>query len=213
MALSAAAAALPLIAVGAVRRGWKAGAKVRTASGLRGASLAMLVLRYGGAKGVDVVEGGGLLQDRFKPGQHAVVLSRPVYDGRSLAALGHAALHAGMALEHAAGAKPVLRLESWSGAVRVFVNVAPPLALLLVLHPALLRMAPVAAAACIPVAVVQLLTLPAARAAAARARALVLEHRLLPPEELEAFQRALKSAAERHLAAPLLDCVWLRWMF
>jgi Zn-dependent membrane protease YugP len=172
----------------------------------------MLILRHGRASRVGVVEGGKLFYEKFDSSARDVVLSREVHDGRSLAAFGHAAMCAGRALEYVADEKPSRRLAFWNGTSRLIVNVIPFLLLFMLLHPGSWRSLPVLAVFFLLMAGIQVLTFPAARAAAARARDIVLEHQLLPPGEIADFQRALKSAAERHLAAPVLDCFWLRWM-
>jgi Zn-dependent membrane protease YugP len=212
LAVFAAAIALPLCAVRSVRRVWSEKSVRRTASRLSGASLAMLILRHGNATRVGVVEGGKLFYEKFDSSARDVVLSREVHDGRSLAALGHAAMCAGRALEFEADEKPFRRLAFWNGTSRLIVNVIPFLLLFVLLHPGSWRAFPAFSVFFFLIAAIQVLTFPAARASAARARDIVLEHRLLPPEEIADFQGVLKSAAERHLAAPVLDCFWLRWM-
>jgi Zn-dependent membrane protease YugP len=212
LAVFIAAIALPACAVRSVRRVWAQGRGRRTASGLSGASLATLILRYGRVSHIGVVEGGKLFYERFDPSARDVVLSREVHQGRSPAALAHAALCAGHALQHEAAEKPFRRLAFWNNTSRLIVNVLPFLLLFMLLHPGSWRSIPLLAAFFFLMAAIQVLTFPAARTTATRVRDIILEHRLLPPAEIEEFQRALKSASERHLAAPLLDCFWLRWL-
>lgn len=211
LAVFVAAIALPVCALYSVRRTWRELNTRRTKSRLCGASLAMLILRHGHAARVGVAEGGRLFYEKFDTSAQDIVLSREVYDGRTLAALGHAAICAGRALTCQADGKPFRRLAFWNGTSRLIVNVLPVLMLLMLLHPGSWRSLPLLAVFFFFMAGIQVLTLPASRTAATRAREIVLEHGLLPPEELADFQRALKSASERHLAAPLLDCFWLRW--
>lgn len=213
MALFAAAFALPWLSLQGVRRAWQRDRRAASASGFSGAVFAALILRKAQVRDAGVVEGGRLFYERFNAAAGDVVLSRAVHDGRTVGALAHAALCAGCALQHLARNKSWLRLVYWTQTQRLLANVLPVLGALLLLHPARWRYIPVLVLFMFLIAGIQVLTFPAVRAAAARAREVILGHHLLPPAELPAFDRALKAAAERHLAAPLLDCFWLRWLF
>ena len=96
--------------------------------------------------------------------------------------------------------------------MRVLVNILPLVMLYMLFHPTSWRAAPLLVLLCLFITVIQVLTFPAAQEAAKRAKDIVHAHQLLPPAEMEEFNAALKGAAERHLAAPLLDCFWLAWM-
>ncbi|MDR2512628.1 MAG: zinc metallopeptidase [Puniceicoccales bacterium] len=211
LAVFAATFAVPWVGLSKARKAWIAGRR-KSSTGHCGAVFAVLLLRRAGGKQLRVVEGGRLFYEKFAVSVREIRLSRAVHGGRHLSALAWAALQAGMALEHEVRSRPMARLTSWHCAMRVLVNILPLLVLLLLFRPASWRVAPLLVLPCLFIAAMQILTFPAVRAAAATAREIVHTHQLLPPEEMEEFNGALKGAAERHLAAPLLDCFWLAWM-
>ena len=88
--------ALPGIAaddVGQARisRAYAAGSRIPAASGLTGAEAAAMVMRAGGVSGVAIEPVAGELSDHYDPRHKVLRLSRDVYAGRSLAAVGVAA--------------------------------------------------------------------------------------------------------------------------
>ncbi|MDR2863477.1 MAG: zinc metallopeptidase [Puniceicoccales bacterium] len=212
LAVFVAAFAIPWLAAKTVRRAWLEG-RTRSASGRSGATFAALILIKSGLRSVNIVENGRLFHERFDVTTREVALSREVHDGHSLSALAHAALQAGHAIQHAECARPYTRLVYWNHTLRLIVNALPVLLVLMALHPGAWRAIPLLGLFFLLLAGIQVLTFPAVRAAADNARKVVLEHRLLPPEEMDGFQKALKSATERHLAAPLFECFFLRWLF
>ncbi|MDR1817969.1 MAG: zinc metallopeptidase [Puniceicoccales bacterium] len=213
VALIVAAFALPVCALASLRRSWMKASKKPSACGRRGAVFAMLVARRAGLEQVGVAEGGHLFREHFDTGAGDIILSRAVHDGRSVTALAHAALPVGTLLLAQENATPQRRLARWNRATAICVNIFPVVLALFLLHPALLRWLPVAGVLlCVMPAVGQILTYPAAAAAAERVLRAVRENALLPPEEMPEFGAALRTAARRQLAAPLLDCFWLRWL-
>ncbi|MDR3228588.1 MAG: zinc metallopeptidase [Puniceicoccales bacterium] len=208
-----AAAALPLLAALSLKQAWRRG-KVPASCGRSGAFFALFLLRKVGVENVHVVEGGRLFCERYKSGERDIVLSSEVYSGKSISALAHAALQAGHALRHRDNALPAVRLAWWSGVLRLLVNAAPVLFGLLFFVPGgVMKFIPLLAAFGLLLAAAQVLTYPAVRAAAERATGVVFEKELLQPEEMPAFRDALRAASKRHLAAPVLDCLWLRWLW
>ena len=79
--------------------------RVMASRGMSGAEVARDMLRDEGLRDVDVerIDRGGTLGDHYDPRSRTVRLSRDVYGGRSLAALGIAAHEAGHAVQHATG--------------------------------------------------------------------------------------------------------------
>ncbi|MDR1497962.1 MAG: zinc metallopeptidase [Puniceicoccales bacterium] len=211
LAVCAAAFALPFFSAQAMRRAWQYW-RIKSRTGTCGAVFAVRILRHGNVLGRGVVEGGRLFHEKYDCAARDVILSREVHDGRSLSALAHAALCAGGVLQDNAGFMPRRRLIWWGRIMRFIVNVLPPVVVFLLFHPASWRSAPFLVLFCFLISAVQVLTFPAVRDAAARARQVILENQLLPPSEMDAFQKALHGASLRHLAAPLLDCFWVGWL-
>jgi hypothetical protein len=75
--------------------------RIGAASGISGAQAAAAVMRRGGVHGVRIERVRGFLSDHYDPGSKTLRLSEPVYDGRSLSALGVAAHEAGHAIQDA----------------------------------------------------------------------------------------------------------------
>jgi len=79
--------------------------------GLSGAQAARLILDANGLTDVPVELTPGELTDHYDPGRRALRLSKPVFYGQSVAALGIAAHEAGHAIQHKSGYLP-LQLRS-----------------------------------------------------------------------------------------------------
>jgi Zn-dependent membrane protease YugP len=212
IALLAGAFALPWFTAQMMRRGWKRWQGVQSQSNYSGASLAAIILRRSEIKGVGVIADGTLFYDHYDPHAKDIVLSPQVYRGHSIAALAHGALQAGHVLQHKENDKSYTRLIGWSRMLKILVNALPVLSILIICTPGGIRAIPALVIFFFIIAAIQVATFPSVRAAAEKGKQVVLENNLLPPEEIRDFQSALKSAAERHLAAPLLDCFWLRWL-
>jgi uncharacterized protein len=81
--------------------------QVRPRSGMSGAEAAAQLIRQRGVDGVRIEETSGVLSDHYDPFHKVLRLSRDVYHGRSLAALGVAAHEAGHAIQHARAYGPL----------------------------------------------------------------------------------------------------------
>jgi len=75
--------------------------RLPAASGLTGAEAAGRLMQASGVGPVEIRLAAGQLSNHYDPGRHVLRLSRSVYSGRSLAALGYAAHEAGHAIQHA----------------------------------------------------------------------------------------------------------------
>ncbi|MBN1835067.1 MAG: zinc metallopeptidase, partial [Spirochaetales bacterium] len=92
---------LGIIAQSAVRSTYARYREVRTGGGLTGAEVARRILSGHGAEQVPVEQVAGELRDHYDPRSRTLRLSRAVYSGSSVAALGIAAHEAGHAIQHA----------------------------------------------------------------------------------------------------------------
>jgi len=75
--------------------------KVANSSGISGAEAAQALLTHAGIHDVDIEHSRGLLSDHYDPRSRCLRLSKNVYSGRSVAAVGVALHEAGHALQHA----------------------------------------------------------------------------------------------------------------
>jgi len=73
---------------------------IAASSGYTGAEVAAEILRRNGVAGVSIHEHDGFLGDHYDPINRRLVLSRDIFHGTSLAAIGVAAHEAGHALQH-----------------------------------------------------------------------------------------------------------------
>ena len=81
--------------------------RVPIASGLTGAQAAQRILDAAGLNDVTVTRSSGFLSDHYNPVTKTLALSEPVFDSRSVAAVGVAAHEAGHALQHARNYAPL----------------------------------------------------------------------------------------------------------
>ena len=79
----------------------------RSYAGLTGAEVARQILNANGLHNVSVERVNGELTDHYDPRSETVRLSRTVYDGNSVAAVGVAAHEVGHAVQHARGYTPL----------------------------------------------------------------------------------------------------------
>jgi Zn-dependent membrane protease YugP len=212
-----AAAALPLFALLGVRRAWRTAQKERItggpAVGKRAVVFAMFMLRRSGERRIRVVEGGRLFCERYDAPNDEIALCREVYAGGSLAAFARAALAVGNTLLIRENARPSVRLARWNSILRILVNTAPLLLVAIIALPGgIAKLGPLLAIFGILLAAAQMLTYPAARAAGERAIALISSNTRLSDDDLPKFKNAIRTAAQSHLAAPLLESFWLRWL-
>ncbi len=208
-----AAGLVPWFALGALRRTWKKDCQSPTKFDLCGGALATILIRRNEIRGIGVVERGKLFFDHYDPFAGDVNLSEPVYRGKSPAALAHAAIYAGQVILHAGNDKRFRRLVLWNRITRLIANVLPVIFLILLFTPGGFRLMPIFTGALVLLLAAQLLTLPAFSAAGQKSRAVISEYDLFSPVEFRAFSASLKSVNYRHLAAPVLECFWLRFLF
>ncbi|MFO7270138.1 MAG: zinc metallopeptidase [Sphaerobacter thermophilus] len=98
---------LMLFAQARVRGAFTKYSQVPNQRGMSGAEVARAILDANGLSDVPVEMVQGELTDHYDPRERALRLSPPVYQGRSVAALGIAAHEAGHALQHKAGYVPL----------------------------------------------------------------------------------------------------------
>jgi Zn-dependent membrane protease YugP len=183
-----------------VKSAFKKYSNVRSARGLTGAQAAAQLLRVAQISDVQVVRHHGMLTDHYNPVTKTLALSEPVYDSNSIAAVGVATHEAGHAIQHAhhygplwlrSALVPTAGIGSSLGYMVMVVGLMAS-STNIVLIGALLFSA---------VLLFQVVTLPVEFNASNRAKALVVEHGLVSPQEREGMDRVLNAAALTYVAA------------
>ncbi len=175
----------------------------KLAAPLSGAAAARHILDSAGLTGVQIEEVPGELTDHYDPREKVLRLSQPVYEGRTLAAVGIAAHESGHAIQDAQQYLPLI--------VR---NAAVPMAgfgsnggIMLIILGALLNMNMVLIWLGIglfaTVVFFQLVNLPVEFDASARAKAQLVGLGIINHEELTYVNKVLNAAALTYVAATL----------
>lgn len=181
------------------------------ASGLTGGELARQLLHRAGIDQVRVEVVGGQLTDHYDPRAKAVRLSGPVYNGRSLAALGIAAHEVGHVLQDA-------EEYTWLGVRNAIIPVtrfgsqlAIPLFLLgLFLHLASLQNLGILLF--LFAVIFQVVTLPVEFNASSRALALLEGGGYVTREEVGPIRQVLSAAALTYVAALVMAVMQLLYL-
>ncbi len=192
---------ISLIAQAKVKSTYSKMAKVRNTSGYTGAQAAAAVLRHYGIMDVRIEETSGKLSDHFDPRSKVIRLSREVYYGNSIAAVGIACHEAGHAAQHAQGYVPIKVRNAIIPACNIGSYLGIPLAFFgyfLGFEPLVLA----GLALYSLIAVFQLVTLPVEFNASARAVRVIDENGLLrSEEEIKGAKKVLSAAAMTYVAA------------
>ena len=192
---------LSLIAQAKVKSTYSKMAKVKNTSGYTGAQAAAAVLRHYGIMNVRIEETSGKLSDHFDPRTNVIRLSREVYYGTSIAAVGIACHEAGHAAQHAEGYMPI----KVRNAIIPVCNIGSYLGLPIAFFGYFLGFEPLILAGLALyslIALFQLITLPVEFNASARAMELIDSNGLLrSDEEIRGAKKVLSAAAMTYVAA------------
>jgi uncharacterized protein len=178
------------------------------AKNITGAQAARMILDRNGLNSVNIQRVQGSLTDNFDPRANVVHLSKDVYSGTSVAAVGVAAHECGHAVQHATGYFPI-RLRNSVIPVSQFGS---KLALPLILVGFFLSMSSLVLAGIVMFSlalIFQLVTLPVEFNASARAMRTMQSDGILYGEELNGARRVLTAAALTYLAAMLVSLAYL----
>lgn len=176
--------------------------KIPARSGMTGAEAAARILHAYGVNNVGIERAQGHLGDHYDPRHKVLRLSKEVYDGRSLSAVGVAAHEAGHALQDKDGYAP---LKLRNGIVPL-ASFGSSTAYLLVIGGVLLNIGPLLTLGVIAFSLVvafQLINLPVEFNASSRARRLLVEQGIIAPEEDRGVNKVLSAAAMTYVAATL----------
>lgn len=173
--------------------------QIANSRGLTGAQAAEAVMRSAGIYDVGIEPIAGELTDHFDPRAKMLRLSEPIYNGRSIAAIGVAAHEAGHAVQqHVSYAPMALR----TGLVPI-ANIGSGIAPYIVLGGLWTQITGLAWIGVILFAAATLfalITLPVEYNASARARQLLAESGLITRDEYGDVQKMLNAAALTYVA-------------
>jgi len=182
-----------------VRMAFSKYSKVASSKGYTGAQAAQILLDRAGIHDVEVVRARGFLSDHYNPTSKQLALSDPVYDSRSLAAIGVATHEAGHAIQHANHYFPLWVRSALVPMAGIGSNLGYFVMLFgLFIHPYVVLAGVVLFGA---VLLFQLVTLPVEFDASARAKRLVVEAGIVFPEERHGIDSVLNAAALTYVAA------------
>jgi Zn-dependent membrane protease YugP len=178
----------------------------RQPASLSGAAAARHILNSAGLSDVGIEQVGGFLSDHYDPRAKVLRLSPEVYQTRSMAAVGIASHEAGHAIQDARHYAPLVIRNAAVPAASFGSGVSWILffiGLILSSTPigATLMLAGIAALGC--VVFFQVVNLPVEFDASNRAKALLVEHGIVPQQEMVYVNKVLNAAAWTYIAATL----------
>ena len=187
---------------------------VGTAKNMTGAEAAQLMLQRAGVTDCTIEPIAGRLSDHYDPRDKTLRLSEPVYNARSISAIGVACHEAGHALQHATGYKflkmrstlvPVTNISSKMSMPVLMVGM-----LLMSLAPALGTPVILLGVALFAAAVVfSVVTLPVEWDASARAKTAMVNAGIVTEQEVGGAGKVLNAAFLTYLAAAITSIMTL----
>lgn len=185
-----------------------------TQSGLTGAEAANLMLQRAGVTNCRIEPIGGRMSDHYDPRDRTLRLSEPVYNARSISAIGVACHEAGHALQHAQGYKWLQMRSSMVPVTNIASKMSMPV---LMVGMMMLSMAPVlgqwvvlAGVALFAAAVIfSVITLPVEWDASARAKTAMVNAGFVNAEEASGANKVLNAAFLTYLASAIASIMTL----
>ena len=196
------AVVLSLWASWRVKVNFKKYSRVQSSRGLSGAQAAAELLQREGIQDVQIVRTGGKLSDHYNPLTKKLALSEEVYNSSSIAAIGVATHEAGHAIQHAQNYAP-LWIRSFLVPTAKIGSSIGYMVMLFGLFLASTNMILVGAVLFSMVLLFQIVTLPVEFDASSRAKALVVEHGIILPQERVGVDAVLNAAALTYVAAAI----------
>lgn len=187
---------------------------VGTARNMTGAEAAQLMLEKAGVHDCKIEPIAGRLSDHYDPRDKTLRLSEPVYNARSISAIGVACHEAGHALQHATGYKflqmrsklvPVTNISSKMSMPVLMVGM-----MLMSLAPTLGTPVVLAGVALFAAAVIfSVITLPVEWDASARAKTAMVNAGIVTDQEVGGAGKVLNAAFLTYLAAAIASIMTL----
>ncbi len=189
-----------LIIQGIMRSTYKKYSNVYVGTGITGAEMARRVLNENGVYDVSVSAIDGELSDHYDPRSRVIKLSREVYNGKSVSALGVACHEAGHAIQHAESYFPLVARNSFVPVVNVCSGISW-FVLLIGLFMGSELMINLGIILFSTAAIFQFITLPVEFNASRRAIRALRDSNHLSDEEIQGTKRVLTAAAMTYVAA------------
>lgn len=189
-----------LIIQGIMRFTYKKYSNVYVGTGITGAEMARRVLNENGVYDVSVSAIDGELSDHYDPRSRVIKLSREVYNGKSVSALGVACHEAGHAIQHAESYFPLVARNSFVPVVNVCSGISW-FVLLIGLFMGSELMINLGIILFSTAAIFQFITLPVEFNASRRAIRALRDSNHLSDEEIQGTKRVLTAAAMTYVAA------------
>lgn len=177
--------------------------RISTIKGITGAQVARMLLDYNGLYDVPIELIGGKLTDHYDPKNRVMRLSREVFYGNSVAALGVAAHETGHAIQHKESYVPLTLRNSIVPVVNISSNFSWILFIagMFLGLPSLVQLG-IVLFSC--VVIFQLITLPVEFNASSRALKILYEREILYKEELKGTRAVLNAAAMTYVAGAIM---------
>ncbi len=187
---------------------------VGTANNMTGAEAARIMLERAGVTDCKIEPIGGRLSDHYDPRDKTLRLSEPVYNARSISAIGVACHEAGHALQHATGYKflqmrsqlvPITNISSKMSMPVLMVGM-----LMMSMAPALGMPVIILGCALFGAAVLfSVVTLPVEWDASARAKTAMVNAGIVSEQEMRGAGRVLNAAFLTYLASAIASILTL----
>ncbi len=197
-----------------VKRTFKKYESYGTQGGLTGAEAANLMLQRAGVTNCRIEPIGGRMSDHYDPRDRTLRLSEPVYNERSISAIGVACHEAGHALQHAQGYKWLQMRSSMVPITNIASKMSMPVLMvgmmMLSLAPVLGQWVVLAGVALFAAAVVfSVITLPVEWDASARAKTAMVNAGFVNAEEASGANKVLNAAFLTYLASAIASIMTL----
>jgi len=197
-----------------VKRTFKNYETVGTQSNMTGAEAANMMLQRAGVTNCRIEPIGGRMSDHYDPRSRTLRLSEPVYNARSISAIGVACHEAGHALQHAQGYKWLQMRSSMVPVTNIASKMSMPVLMvgmmMLSLAPVLGQWVVLAGVALFAAAVIfSVITLPVEWDASARAKTAMIQAGIVNQQEAVGAGRVLNAAFLTYLASAIASIMTL----
>lgn len=184
-----------------VKSSFRKYSRIQSASGYSGKQVARQILDMYGLNSVKIQAVSGTLSDNYDPRNNTVNLSEPVYNSRSVAAMGIAAHEVGHAIQHAKGYGPLALRHTLLKPANLGSTLAFPLFFIGFIFQTMSILMTVGIIFFTAALAFQLITLPVEFNASKRALSNLRSAGLMDDDEIHSARNVLNAAAWTYVAA------------